>query len=247
MNGYMNEYINNFKSLIKWKDNQTDNICTNSNELDKFEIIEKSILKTNLEVEQSPNPNPSSNFNEIKYLHDKIHDEMIEKEQLVRQRLDSDTVEKIKTDYTEYLDNDIKIIQDFANIINTFEQIQSKLNDFESDIKEFELDIRKKTKSNEENNNELNERIDLIDTKLNETIDLMKSIKSDSDNCMKHILKLENGIIQNETKGQQILNKINNVETIKVNDKIIKFKLLSIGIFSAFGTFMFLKFIFGKR
>ena len=54
---------------------------------------------------------------------------------MVRERLDSDTFDKIKSNYTDYINDDIKIIKDFAIIMETFSHIQKKLSEFESGIK----------------------------------------------------------------------------------------------------------------
>lgn len=163
----MADYLNNFKSLVFKQKN-----LTNINSDDKFEIIEhyneyyqinknQNNQNSNIETNNThfSKKDISIKLKEIK----ELHDNKIEKEQLVRQRFDSDTIEQIKTNYSNYLNDDTKIVKDFANI-------QLKLNEFETYVKKFESDIRQKTKLNEENNNELNERIDLIDSKLNDYV-----------------------------------------------------------------------------
>ena len=124
----MTSYLENFKWIITKQEKPN----TSSKSPDKFEIIEKH--NDDNEIEHDYNFSPVNNNNLISQFQSQsqsniqknilqcntIHLEMIKKEQLVRDRLDSDTINKIKSNYSNYINNDIKIIKDFAIIWKHF-------------------------------------------------------------------------------------------------------------------------------
>ena len=142
---------------------------------------------------------------------------MINKEQIVRKRLDSNTIEQIKSNCEEYVNDDIKIIKDFALIMESFNHIKEKLINFESGIKEFESDIKIKTSNQDENNAELDNRINHIDTKLDNTIKLMDQIKINSNDVMEKIVKLENIIMEHSIQRHEILTILDKINFDKTN------------------------------
>ena len=155
------------------------------------------------------------NMEEIKKEYGKIHIELIKKEQLVRERLNSDTIEQIKLNCKEYVNDEIKIIKDFAIVMESFNHIKDKLIEFESGMKEFESDIKIKTSNQDLSNSELDNRISMIDDKLNNTIVMIEQINSTSNEVMDKIVKLENIINIHSTQREELLSKLNKVELAK--------------------------------
>lgn len=155
------------------------------------------------------------NIEEIKKEYGKIHIELIKKEQLVRERLNSDTIEQIKLNCKEYVNDEIKIIKDFAIVMESFNHIKDKLIEFESGMKEFESDIKIKTSNQDLSNSELENRISMIDEKLNNTIVMIEQINSTSNEVMDKIVKLENIINIHSTQREELLSKLNKVELAK--------------------------------
>lgn len=225
----MTSYLDNFKWLI----DRQDKTKLSSKSPDKFEIIKKH--GGDIEIEQDYDFGPSNNdistsktqpnIKEIISQYNTIHLEMVKKEQLVRERLDSDTFDRIKSNYTDYINDDIKIIKDFAIIMETFSHIQNKLSEFESGIKEFESGIRIITSTQDSNNMEFENKIKQIDIKLDNTIKFMEEIKLNNDMVMKKIINLENTINSNDIKGQEILTKLENINIVNNGDKIYNNKI----------------------
>lgn len=219
----MTSYFENFKWIIS---KQEEQILT-SKSPDKFVIIEKPNHNNEIGPDYDFGPtnndnlisqkNLEQNYKDVILQYDTIHLEMIEKEQLVRERLDSDTIDKIKSNYTDYINDDIKIIKDFAIIMETFSHIQNKLSEFECGIKEFETDIRTKTLNIDTNNLEFENKIQQIDIKLNNTIKFMEEIKSNNNIVMEQIIKLENTINSNDIKGHELLTKLEKINVVKNN------------------------------
>ena len=158
------------------------------------------------------------NMEEIKKEYGKIHIELIKKEQLVSERLNSDTIEQIKLNCKEYVNDEIKIIKDFAIVMESFNHIKDKLIEFESGMKEFESDIKIKTSNQDLSNSELDNRISMIDDKLNNTIVMIEQINSTSNEVMDKIVKLENIINIHSTQREELLSKLNKVELAKKDD-----------------------------
>jgi hypothetical protein len=158
------------------------------------------------------------NIEEIKKEYGKIHIELVKKELLVRERLNSDTIEQIKLNCKEYVNDDIKIIKDFAIVMESFNHIKDKLIEFESGMKEFESDIKIKTSNQDLSNSELDNRISMIDEKLNNTIGMIEQINSTSNEVMDKIVKLENIINIHSTQREELLSKLNKVELTKQDD-----------------------------
>lgn len=205
----MTSYLENLKWIIARQD-ETSNPSSKSP--DKFEIIERHNSDADNEIQynfdQEDNnliSQPQSDIQEINSEYNTIHLEMIKKEQLIRDILDSDTINKIKSNYTDYINDDVKIIKDFTIIMETFTDIQNKLNEFVSNIKELETYMRTKTLNQDANNLEFENKIKQIDIKLNNTIKFMEEIKLNNDVVMKKIIKLENTINSNNIKEQEIL------------------------------------------
>lgn len=140
--------------------------------------------------------------------YNKIYTDLLKKEQLVRKRVNSDTVEKIKANYSDYINDDIQIIKDFAIIMETFEHIKDRLKVFETDIKDFEEGIKKNTINQDENKQELDNKINNIDSKLENTIDLMNQIKSNGDKFIEKIIHLENLIKTHEEHRNEIMKRL---------------------------------------
>ena len=159
------------------------------------------------------------NIQDVISQYNTIQLEMKQKEQLVRERLDSDTIDKIKSNYTDYINDDIKIIKDFAIIMETFSHIQKKLSEFEHGIKEFELDMKNKTSTQDSNNQEFENKIQQIDIKLNDTLKFIEEIKLNNDIVMEKIIKLENTINLNDIKGQEILTRLEKINHTNNKDK----------------------------
>ena len=205
----MSEYFNNLKWIISGK-TETNKYDTNKLSYD-LEVSRDSESDFENEYTKIESKDLYSNIMEIKNEYEKIQTELIKKEQLVRKRLDSDTIEQIKSHCEEYVNDEIKIIKDFALIMESFNHIKEKLINFESGIKDFETDIKNKTTNQDESNAELDNRINAIDTKLDNTIKLMDQINSNSNDIMEKILQLENIITEHSVQRQEILEKINNV------------------------------------
>lgn len=218
----MASYFENFK----WVISNNNQFRTDTKSPEKFEFVE-NIHHVNEENEENnihKCDETKSSLNQLNKLNSEIkevltqynsvHLEMVEKEQLVRKRLDSDTFDKIKSNYSEYINHDIKIIKDFAVIMETFSHIQEKLNSVESSIKEFESDTRVKNLTPNENNQEYENKIQEIDTKLNNTLNCIKDIKSTNDELIAKIIKLENTINDNEIKGNEILIKLEKIDSL---------------------------------
>jgi hypothetical protein len=155
---------------------------------------------------QNINQTQQSNYSQI-YL------DLIEKEQLVRQSLPPDTVDKIKANYTEYLDSDVKIIKDFAGIMENFVHIKEQLKNFESDIKEFKQNIRTSNLAQISGNKlEFDEKINLIDEKIEKLNFIMNQTNNLVDDYMGKITHLENSIKENETHRKEIMLRLENFD-----------------------------------
>jgi hypothetical protein len=211
---------------LKWIIGSQETSNSSSKSPDKFEIIERHGGDNEIELDYDFGPSnddnsiskTQSNIQEIISQYNTIHLEMIKKEQLVRDRLDSDTFDKIKSNYTDYINDDIKIIKDFAIIMESFSQIQKKLSEFESGIRTI-------TSNQDSNNVELENKIQQIDIKLNNTIKFMEEIKLNNDVMMKKIIKLENTINSNDIKGQEILSILENISIVNNGDKFYNDKI----------------------
>jgi len=194
-----NIQTNNFDELYSLNGSECDSE-------DYHKIISKDLC---VSPEQKNKPNltfkTESTLKSIQEDYNKIHNNLIEKERLVRSRVNSDTVEKIKANYTEYINDDIQIIKDFALIMETFEHIKDKLKDFETDIKDFEIDIKKNIICQDENKQELDNKINHIDLRLENTIELMNQIKLNGDEFIKKIIHLENLIKTHDEHRDEIL------------------------------------------
>lgn len=214
----MDKYLDNLKWIIS---GQTEIETTNSiksetelefdstydseSEFENVHSIDES-LKINIE---------KINMKKIKKEYRRVQKELINKEQLVRDRLDSDTIEHIKSNCKEYVNDEIKIIKDFATVIESFNHIKEKIIKFELDMKEFESDIKIKTINQDLSNTELDNRINMIDKKLNNTISMIEQINLTSNELMKKIVKLENIIQTHSTQREELLTKLNKVELTK--------------------------------
>lgn len=205
----MSEYLNNLKLMIIGQTKYPKQI--------ESEFAYDLEYENDNEYTKIDSKNLQENIVEIKKAYEKIQIEMISKEQLVRKRLDSDTIEKIKSNCEEYVNDDVKIIKDFALIMESFNHIKEKLVNFEFGIKEFESEIKIKTLNQDENNAELDNRINHIDTKLDNTIQLMEQIKINSNGLMEKIVKLENIISEHSTQRCEILSKLNKINFDKSN------------------------------
>jgi Rad3-related DNA helicase len=161
--------------------------------------------------------------------YNKIHIELVKKEQLVRNRVNSDTVEKIKENYTEFINDDVQIIREFATVMETFEHIKEKLKDFETEIKEFEEDIKKNNMNQDENKLELDNKINKIDLRLENTVQLMNQIKSNGDEFIKKIIHLENLIQSHDEHRKEILLKLEKFD--KEHNEMKKTNLQMLNIF----------------
>jgi hypothetical protein len=212
----MATYLNNFKWIISKQEEPKKNL-TDKTELELNPLNSKTKSDSDSDCEKDyakiNNEDLQTNINEIKNEYDKIHTEMINKEQLVRNRLDSDTIEQIKSNCEEYVNDDIKIIKDFALVMESFNHIKKKLKEFESGINSFESEILIKTSNQDENNAELDSRINQIDIKLENTIKLMEQIEVNNDNIMEKIVKLENAISAHSTQRHEILTKLDTINT----------------------------------
>lgn len=161
-------------------------------------------------IPQSPK---KSNYDTKQQSYTQIYLDLLEKEKLVMQNLDPDTVDKIKENYFEYLDSDVQIIKDFACVMENFFHIKERLKNFESDIKEFEQNIRTSNLAKiSENKLELDEKISLIDEKIESIGLLMSGTKLLVDNYIDKITQLENSIKENETHRQEIISRLENFD-----------------------------------
>lgn len=212
----------NYLENLKWIMTKQEVSKPSSESPDKFEMIEKHNCDDDIMYVFNPDTYNSitpSNIQDVITQYNTLHLEMVKKEQFVRERLDSDTIDKIKSNYSDYINDDIKIIKDFAIIMETFSHIQKKLNDFESGIKEFELNIKNKTLSQDSNNIEFENKIQQIDIKLDNAIKFMDEIKLNNDVVMKKIIKLENTINANDIKGQEILTRLEKINITNNDNK----------------------------
>lgn len=216
----MDKYLDNLKWIISGQTEiETTNLTKSKTGLglefdstydseSEFENIHSIDKKLKINIEKI-------NMEEIKKEYGKIQMELIKKEQLVRDRLDSDTIEHIKSNCKEYVNDEIKIIKDFAIVMESFNHIKDKLIEFESGMKEFESDIKIKTTNQDLSNAELDNRISMIDDKLNNTIGMIEQMNSTSNELMEKIVKLENIINTHSTQREELLSKLNKIELTK--------------------------------
>ncbi len=233
----MTSYFDNIKWIMSsQKEINTDiNTCTNTE-------TNLSLIQDNKEVESDSDyeydkigEKEIKNLNQLKTLsptnkgdYEKIYTELVEKEQIVRNRLDSDTVEKIKANYTEYMDSDVQIIKDFALIMETFVHIKDKLIQFETNIKEFENDMDKNKLVQFENKSELDAKFTHIESKIENAIELMNKINSNSGEFMEKIIQLENSIKDHDTHREQILSRLEKFDKDHNEIKNNNLKILSV-------------------
>lgn len=210
----MTSYLNNLKWLVVNQEEYNSSI----NSPDKFEIIEKH---KELEYDfgsENHNLSNQSNMQDIISQYNSIHLEMNKKEQLIKERLDSDTIDKIKSNYSDYINNDKKIIKDFAIIMDTFTHIQNKLKEVETSIKKFESNITTKSLNQDISNQEFKDKIQQIDIKFDNSIKFIQEIKVNNNVLMEKIIKLENIINTNDIKGQKILLGLEKISIINNKD-----------------------------
>lgn len=193
---------------------QTDNydelnsLNGSESDSDYDKIMSKDICINSELKNTNQTSKPEHTLKSIQEDYNKIHNELVKKEQLVRNRVNSDTVEKIKQNYTEFINDDVQIIKDFATVMETFEHIKEKLKDFEIDIKEFEDDIKKNSISQDINKQELDNKINQIDLRLENTVQLMNQIKFNGDEFIKKIIHLENLIQTHDEHRKEILSRL---------------------------------------
>ena len=210
----MTSYLKNFKWLVANQEEYNSSIKSP----DKFEIIEKH---KELEYDfgsENHNLSNQSNMQDIISQYNSIHLEMNKKEQLIKERLDSDTIDKIKSNYSDYINNDIKIIKDFAIIMDTFTHIQNKLKEVETGIKKFESNITTKSLNQDISNQEFKDKIQQIDIKFDNSIKFIQEIKVNNNVLMEKIIKLENIINTNDIKGHKILLGLEKISIINNKD-----------------------------
>lgn len=214
----MAKYFDNLKWIISGQSdvesNSNNNLLKSKNEL---EFDSTSDSESEYETVYTLNEPLAIDLEEIKKEYSKIHMELIKNEQLVRDRLDSDTIEQIKSNCKEYVNDEIKIIKDFALVMESFNHIKEKLMEFETGMKELETDIKIKTTNQYLSNAELDTRINIIDGKLNNTVEMIEQINSTSNELMVKIVKLENIINTHIIQKDEILKKLNHIESIKSN------------------------------
>ena len=234
----MSNYLENLKWLVP---------SPISNKSDKIENKKNDVLglESELDSESSTHSDSDAEYDKItvgfsksdknsqvksqiqtKSDYSQIYSDLMEKEQLVRESLDPNTVDRIKANYTEYLDSDVKIIKDFAGIMENFVHIKEQLRNFESDIKEFEQNIRTSNLAQiSENKSELDEKINQIDEKIERLSNLMTMTNGLVDDYIDKITQLENSIKENETHRQEIMLRLENFdkEHIELKNNNIKF------------------------
>lgn len=217
--------LNNINNIKTENCDEMYSINGSESESEYHKIVSKDV-STNHEIKNIYN----QTFNDIKQDYDKIHIELVKKEQLVRNRVNSDTVERIKENYTDYINDDVQIIKDFAIIMETFEHITEKIKKFEFGIKDFEQDIKKNISSQDENKLELDNKINQIDSRLENTIELMKQIKSNGDEFIKKIIHLENLIKSHDDHREIILSRLEKFD--KEHNEIKNHNLKILNFFS---------------
>lgn len=208
----MSSYLDNLKWIVTSKkeseiQEQILNKNTNSDEnylmADSESDSESEYHKINSNY--MPNTNDSLFYNLAKDNYEKTYKELLDKEQLVRKRVNSDTFEKIKQNYTEYINDDVQIIKEFALVMETFENINIKLKNFVFEIGNFESGIKKYIGEHDVNKLEINNKINQIDKKLDNTIGMINKIKFDSDKFIKKLINLENLIKTHDEHRNEIL------------------------------------------
>lgn len=221
----MANYLDNLKWIIsgQTESNIEPNIKLNikpneSNPKTELEFDSAYDSESEFENVYTVNEPLKINMEEIKKEYGKIHIELIKKELLVREKLNSGTIEQIKLNCKEYVNDEIKIIKDFAIVMESFNHIKDKLIEFESGMKEFESDIKIKTTNQDLSNSELDNRISMIDEKINNTIVMIEQINSTSNEVLDKIVKLENIINIHSTQREELLSKLNKVELTKQYD-----------------------------
>jgi hypothetical protein len=244
----MNSYLDNFKWFVpntttnnqmitqggfEKKPNNESNSDYESNsdsenEYHKIDIDSKNIIININNHKSLGNLDTSQNY-------EKIYSELLEKEQIVRERLNSDTVEKIKENYTEYIDSDIQIIKEFALIMDSFVHIKEKLVSFEKNIKDFENHIQISKTTQHENNSELENKINRIDSKLNETLNMWEEINSTSEKMINKIVNLENAIKENDIHREEFIKRFEKFD--KEHNEIKKNNIQMLNIFSDYQRF----------
>lgn len=172
-----------------------------------------------IDIRDNGTENKTENINieEIKNEYLNIESKLIKNEQLVRTRLNSDTIELIKSNCEKYVNDDIKIIKDFAIIIESFNHIKEKLILVETEMKIFESDIKTKTINQEMSNVELDNRITTIDKKINNTSKMIKQMNYTIGELMKKIVQFENVIMVHSAQRNELLSKYHEIELTKSN------------------------------
>lgn len=203
-----NSPVNDLSSNVKNNDNNNNN-DDNAIELSSSNTDKKYSTNIQTEFEMA-----NDDFN-------KIYAEMIDKEQIIRERLNSKTIEQIKENYAEYIDNDIQIIKDFAVIMETFSHIKDKLKEFENNIKNFgSVSIIASETISDSSCTELN----IIKTDLEKVINKVNMVDSTSCDFMNKLVHLENLIKSHETQRELILLKLEkiNKEHKEIKDSNLK-------------------------
>jgi hypothetical protein len=224
----MASYFENFKWILFGKTETPNKICLNNNinvtyldsdsdsdsdsEYHKIDVKGQNILKTNLINKNDLFPYTHASAKDD---YEKIYKELLDKEQSVIKHVGVDTFEKIKQNYTEYINDDVQIIKEFASVMKTFDNIKTKLENFEFDIKknivnqdENKFEINENKFEINENKFEIDEKINLIDSKLNDTIKMINKINFDSDEFIKKIINLENLIKNHDDRRYKIILKL---------------------------------------
>ena len=229
--------------------NQNQHTLTNTNtntELDNANnigFVSESESESELELDEYSDADSEHEYHKIKpdinsakENYNEIYSYLLEQEQLVREKLDPDTVEKIKENYIEYMNSDVQIIKDFAIVMDTFVHIKEKLISLENNIKEFSDDINKTKTIHYENISELDNKFNQIDTELIHTIKMVTGIKKQTDEFMDKIVHLENSIKQHDVHREEFCLKLEGFTNEHFEMKKNNIKFLS--IFTDFQKYM---------
>lgn len=207
----MTTYLDNLKWIVSGKikkeplkilDESFEINSTNGSgfgfESDSDHEYDKIVIDKQIETN-----NPKENY-------DKIYKELVDTEKLIRKRVNSDTIEKIKENYVEYINDDVQIIKEFALIMETFDNIKTKLKNFELEMNYFESGIKKFTTNKNDDNLEINNKFNQIDNRLENTVEMINKIKFNYDDFMVKIIHLENLIKIHDEHRNEILLKLDN-------------------------------------
>ena len=248
----MSSYYENIKSLFSVdnteRNNKLPSETNHKSDSNEFEHLDDSDCDHDYDKikKDSIYHNKQSNF-ELDKANDTYHsiyNEMVEKEQIVRERLDSDLIDKIKENCSEFIDSDVQIIKDFATIMKSFTDIKSKLKEFETNIRNFESDMNVNKLNQTESKSEISTKLKIIESDLEKVFAKVNNFDMVGYDFMEKLVCLENSIKSHEIQRNEILNQMEKFHKEQREIKENNLKILN--IFNNFQKFSFFQHYYTK-